>query len=423
MNEDRIYEVPNGNLAKLERDIAKLNKRAAKLGVPEIKLEVVEVEDRVINEKPEDEFAGFSTGKRVLRIHHLRVIGVTPKFAGWTFAATLAVTEAGNIIRKSPFVDREFAEWREVKPECEHCRAQRNRKDTFLVLHDDGTVKQIGRQCIRDFLGHQDPNTLASWAEMIFSAGELASSAEDNVGGISRDSLIHTETFLQHVAEWTLRKGFFTKKYADEQTMAGNPTEPTVGMAMKTMFPRVAKDFEWLRKIEWDVRSEAVELAEKAVELVLERLGPKPELSDFEHNLLVIAKTGAFEWRNAGIAAYLVAWYRKELELDIERKKSARAKEEATHFGDVAKRYRKQEATYVGESSFESVYGTTFIHKFDLGSSRLIWRTGSEMSLYPGDVVKITFTVKEHGEYKEWKQTSITRVVLDEVVSEATKEN
>jgi hypothetical protein len=52
--------------------------------------------------------------------------------------------------------------FRTLGPVCEHCHLSRGRKETFIVRHEDGRMVQVGRQCLRDFLGHDSPDHLVA---------------------------------------------------------------------------------------------------------------------------------------------------------------------------------------------------------------------------------------------------------------------
>src|SRR3972149_3916096 len=70
--------------------------------------------------------------------------------------------------------------WRRADQKCDHCGLIRKRNETFVVRHEDGTLKQIGRQCIADFLGHKGPEGMLAAAEYLFSADGAACGAEDD---------------------------------------------------------------------------------------------------------------------------------------------------------------------------------------------------------------------------------------------------
>jgi hypothetical protein len=175
MNETQtIYQIPERNLAHLRGEIDKLNRRALKLGVPVISLRETGNRTPVEHKDPETKLV-----VSVSYIVEIELIGATPKFGGWTLAATLEHTPEGNIIRKVPSVVIDLMPFKDCKPNCDHCKFIRNRKDTYLVLHDTGRVKQVGHDCIADFLGHKNPQQLAAMAELLFSAGELCGLGED----------------------------------------------------------------------------------------------------------------------------------------------------------------------------------------------------------------------------------------------------
>nr|NLI49103.1 hypothetical protein [Propionibacterium sp.] len=60
----------------------------------------------------------------------------------------------------------------QVRPgECDHCHTHRPRRSTVLVAHDDtGQLLQVGRSCLKDFLGH---NTLPVLLTVDDVAGDL----------------------------------------------------------------------------------------------------------------------------------------------------------------------------------------------------------------------------------------------------------
>ena len=135
---------------------------------------------------------------------------------------------------------------------------------------------------------------------------------------------------------------------------------------------------------------------------VLTTLSDKADLSEFENNLLICAKLEGIERRTAALPAILWSIFAGRLN----GKQSARGTL-------VSSRYKKLALTYLGCSSFDSQYGTCYIHKFseDATGARLIWKTGTDLNLPDNHKMVATFTVKEHGEYNGWAQTQITRLV------------
>ena len=100
-----------------------------------------------------------------------------PKFNGWEFAATIEQIDGSptHLLRCSPAYEggKIPAHFRDCDPTyCEHCRMKRNRSETFVVFNAERVeYRQVGRQCLRDFLGH-DPSM------MIASAGYIAEAVD-----------------------------------------------------------------------------------------------------------------------------------------------------------------------------------------------------------------------------------------------------
>ena len=85
---------------------------------------------------------------------------------------------------------------------------------------------------------------------------------------------------------------------------------------------------------------------------------------------------------------------------------------ESQHIGNVNNKI-ETEVTFLGRSSFLSMYGESSIHRFkDNNENILIWFTASGFNEYieVGSKIKIKATIKKHDEYQNKKQTIITRV-------------
>lgn len=415
-----IFNVADFRLQGLHWQIEKLNKRARKLGVTEV---AIRETGKIEVEEIKNEITGFVVERR--RWIEVEIIGDAPKFAGWALAATLDHTPEGNIIRKVPDCTANLMAYKNAKPVCEHCRKARNRKDTYVVVHDDGSIKQVGHDCIKDFLGHTSPERLGWLAELWFSISEISEAEEGFEGGsgISRDRSVFVGSLLAHTARLCRYHGFISGAAAKAAIEAGRPpVETTKESVLDIMFPPKDKDAQ--REIakrfcvdgeEWPTPTEAdTALAESARQYVIDQLENKADLTEFENNLLVAAKCEWIEFRTCGIACYIIEYFRREGERAEKRKVTESKQATLTHFGEVGKRYRKVDLTYKGCHSFESAFGWCYIHKFDTADgSRLVWKTGTDLGYDDDAKIVATFTVKEHGYYKGWKQTKVSRVVCD----------
>lgn len=137
--------------------------------------------------------------------------------------------------------------------------------------------------------------------------------------------------------------------------------------------------------------------------------------------------------RQAKLEAQMAKWQAEEAERErIRKEEEAKAEAEriareakikaekaiSQYVGQVKERMTIK-ATFVGSPSFEvrsfGGWGTDemYIHTFkDEQGNKLVWKTTSPLDrnvIDEGDVVELTGTVKDHNEYKEEKQTILTR--------------
>ena len=112
---------------------------------------------------------------------------------------------------------------------------------------------------------------------------------------------------------------------------------------------------------------------------------------------------------------------RKEREArEAEREALIKAQKAISQYvGEIGERITVK-ATYIGSANFEvkrfSGYGTDtmYVHTFkDVDGNKLVWKTTSSLGTWQeheyGENVDLTGTVKEHKEYRDEKQTILTR--------------
>lgn len=406
------FTVYKRNLPRLQHELDRLNKRAARLGVAPITFEIVRDAEAVTRR---NDITGvvIATHPRVV----IRVEGETPKLNGWTLAATIAHTEEGNIMRTVPGVEVSLGEYRDAPCKCDHCNLPRVRRDSHLVLHDSGALKQVGSSCIADFLGHADPKALAAQAELLMSAGELAAGADDfdfMGGGRAGEERVYVETMLAIAARVVRRDGYRSRKAAAAAELAGGYMATTRDEVEFTIFPpRLLKDREKARLAD-NVPTDddrAYGLAARDYVLSFEE---RDNRSDFEHNLLVIAKSENIEVRAIGIGVYIVEAYRRHLEGEVKRKAEL-ASRPNVHFGEVGKRYKGRVVRWHGcKTSFETQYGTTYIYLFDdlETGACMKWLSSVEIDQAATAELSVDFTVKKHDTWKSQLQTNVSRVKI-----------
>lgn len=424
MEGPKIYKVPADNLPRLQERIEKLNKRAAKLGVQPIVLEVgqpireekqVTVKDALGYPVSDPQTGEFLKETVVSIFYPILVKGETPKYAGWTLVAALqhiaanGENEAAMFIRTVPGQALP-ADWRHADQKCDHCQAIRRRLETFVVKHEDGTLKQVGRQCIADFLGHQDPERYAQMAEWLLSASDIMTEAEDEDGemGSGRgDRTVWLETYLGFVAMTIRNHGWLSRTKARELADT-HARSATADIAFHAMTERPSKQNPHPPKPE----EQDHDLVKKAIEWLRTDLAKRSDLNDYQHNLTVICTRDVVISKGFGVAASLLPAYQREMGFVSERKLRFEQEKNSVHFGEAGKR-EVFDLTVTKIIPSQSDFGATFIHKFvDAKGNIATWfSTGRQLEI--GKTYKIKGTVKKFDEFRGVKQTVLTRCSVE----------
>jgi len=217
-----LFRIPASNLGFLNQEMTSLNKRAARLGTAPIV--VTELERYTKRERVpawtlgNGEVVDWKTIGRNYAIVGIK--GETPRLNGWQFAATVVHAENGNTIRRMPSFDLEadLTAYRTADASnCDHCGLDRRRTDTFVVFNaDEDKTMQVGRQCLKDFLGYNDPMAVARHLERILTFMNKIESEEEGGYGQRGPAMESTEFYLSHVAGTIREYGWVSKANAND---------------------------------------------------------------------------------------------------------------------------------------------------------------------------------------------------------------
>ena len=415
----KMFRIPEENLGALQVAFAKLSKKAAKLGMAAITFTVVreEVVEHVTYAK---DALGFETTKvksrEYRRFAHVEVHGDQPKIAGWTFAAALDHLEDGNLIRLTPGTEGVPAEFRTSKPHCEHCQVQRRRLSTFVLVDEAGVYKQVGRQCLRDFLGHGNPEDVAKYAELLFNARDLADAAGgDGFGGGGVKTLLGTLEFLAAVAFCIRIDGWTSRSQARESFI---PKLATADIAAAALRP-AGSAAVYLTAEALAFREQAQNPDDEAIDVATRALDWARGLdaavdNDYLWNCRLAAQGEYLVDRQLGIAASIIPAYLREQGKAVERRVQAEARAASQHFGTVGKR-EIFKLTCTKKISVDGNYGLTTICKFvqDGTANIATWfASGLAPAIEEGQTYTIKGTVKEHKDYQGGAETVLTRCAV-----------
>jgi hypothetical protein len=428
----QVYEIPAENMPGLMHKLGQLSKKSQRIMGKPITLNVIDevktpymITNAVTHQSIQ---AIDNDGNLCWDItYKVTIDAENPKINGWTFVATIDHSAtAGNVIRVAPNANCEVpAKYRTIGPVCEHCSKIRSRRDTFLLRSDaTGEFKQIGRQCIRDFIGY-DVEQMVGMAEIVVNAVPSDSDADgDWAGGVANRHYIRVSTYLAHVSALIRAQGWIGRKLASDQ--GGGATCDTALTNMfpprgNTTFKRIAltdKDFE--------TAAGAIEWAAKL-----------PGKNVFDHNLSVLAKAGTIEYRSIGIVAWMVPGFFRATERAYAsaQRRAAMNLTSSQYVGPIGAKIGTKsgqtikpfEAILYGFYSFSNQFGPTYIFRFQGDDGNVyIWKASGRESLDLGGAdaknrvrVRISGgTVKKHEEYEGVKQTYLTRCKV-EVIAKA----
>ncbi len=326
----------------------KVNKPARKLGLPEAVIlrdgdpftkpyatGTYESGEYYFNEITEEKAAKREAkDKPVIRFEFSPILLVAEeaKLAGYEFIATIEHTEAGNLLRVQPnHEDTLPAEYRTAGNVCDHCGFDRKRKDTYIVRNIDyDTYKQVGRSCIKDFLGHGDPEAIATYFDNLLQLWTDLDGGEyeewDEGCGRPAPVELGTVSFLAVVAEsitvngWTSRGSAYDFGGVSTADIAWDWVSPFGDKSPS----KLLKDYGFNT-----ISEESVKLAKLAQFWAATREDLDTQDNDYLYNLKVACTLDSVTGRRAGIVASAITAYQRFLSTAAKDKAETERKTEA----------------------------------------------------------------------------------------------
>lgn len=403
LDTDRIYEIHPANLNDLMAKIAKMQNRARRLKSNPVTLENLgEKTITVTRNMPGGKTVEFEETRILLRVH-----GETPKLAGWSLVAKVEWLGDERLVSCVPG---------ETCPEtyrtgdftCDHCNTDRRRKEVF-ILRKDGYV-QVGRSCLRDFLGGKSPEDLLAAAEWLFRMDAEVGICE-GFGGSYVPTSADTLYYLSCVAICIRRLGWLSRG----ASLNGSTADDAWELAIPPINASARRKHEqWVEhaKLHYQDRDKAQ--AEDALEWA--RALPTTDVGDYIYNLGVACRAGYVTCKTIGLVASAISAHLRHLnrEKELQQRKREDATKSREWVGEVKKRKVFEKLTIKRLTYIDGRFGlTTLIHFEDRPGNQIKWFASKEQDdLHEGDVIDIRATVKAHSEYKKVKQTIVNRAVI-----------
>ena len=404
----------------LVQKIAKLNKRATKNKLPEVKLEIVKEYTKKVPAAKDAE--GVEQLAHEIPYYTIKVTGDTPRIAGYKFIATIEHQEAGNIIRTVPGEEgnKTIKDFYEAKPHyCDHCKKIRARIDTFIIKDEKtGKLRQIGRNCLGEFLGGADPKAILWYFNNRDNILKLVDEAGVTAGqkGARAEQFLPLEAVLEIGAALVRTFGYMSSKKAQEVYSQGGAHLPTTaGDTRWILFSsKTRQEMEVPRNQQLVATAKDITPADqKQVKDILTWFAavPEPEkqANEFMHNLDVIVKSNKVNPRNIGYALALFPVYARAM--GMIKSKDDQAKKSNEWLGQPGQKLAPTKIKVIRTRMIEGPYGSTQIVAMeDPDGNHLTWFNNSANNMKDGDELTITGTIKKHDTYNGKKQTHIMRV-------------
>jgi len=408
----KVFEIPSWNIPRLEKEVAKINKRAAKLGVGSISLVTHEIKKDIHPEW----IARVAEGLTIesyeeipkVTLHCIEFVGEPPKLAGWSFVGKLDhISLPGEVVLKAVPGQEIPAQFYNAEAMCKHCGKIRRRNDTFILNHEDGQYTQVGRQCIRDFLGH-DPSRIASHLTAIWKLiDNIENENEGWFGGGYRDYMFSHEKVLTVTSAVIRTFGWMPKSRAE-----GENKPATAQLVCELLLPAgIGNDSakqQLVKQIKWNDVQDTAE-ANNATEWL--KTQPDNVNNDYMQNLKKIARAESVPSAMFGYWCSLISAYHRAVGEEANRKQ--------VHKLDAWLGNPKDKVTIevqvVGKTYLSSNFGAvTLVRMVDTEGRTLVWFASSKSGMDERCKYLIKGTIKSHGLFREQKQTVLTRVKVIE---------
>lgn len=320
----------------------------------------------------------------------------SPRVGAFRFLARLERTPDGTII--DSIAGEDLPErFRNSTGECEHCGKVRDRKHLFVVAKDGEEPLQVGRSCLRDFMGTDTPESVASRFRF---ERELAEFSDEWAGG---GKVVDSAAELLAVTAAAIRLWGWVSKSAPES--AGTPTafRISVWFYLPPGNKSGKEDLDALKAALSDADWEEAAAAMSWVQ-------DSTDDGEYMHNLRTILTPGVVEPKRRGYACSAVAAHQRALGLLELKRREREASANSQHVGVVGERLRGLELTVVSNRGFSGQFGDSVLYKMrDAAGNVFTWFKSGDGIMDVGNTYILDATVKAHTSYQGVLETQLTR--------------
>ncbi len=337
-----------------------------------------------------------SAGGLPVTVHgfDVTITGEPPRYQGWRFVAAVDAVEGGTILSYPPGSTAEVPNDQIRAGECDHCHTTRERRSTVLVAHDDtGQLLQVGRSCLKDFLGH---NTLP----VFLTTDEIANTLGGSLSGTPAAWDVHS--VLSYAAAAVEAFGW-TPSSASEHGRV--PTRDVVRLALTG-----GRGADQLRD---QLAPYLADSQTRAPQVRAYLLAGLTSGSGYEANLVAVLRGDAVDAKQLGLAVSAIPAHQR---LTADRSREASRQEAAQsvdHVGAVGEKVTLsgvvRTALRVDGYTYRSPDSVMLVVDCGTAVAKMTTAAAWAYGVHVGDPLTLTGIVKAHTEWNGIKQTVLTR--------------
>ena len=390
----------------LDAELVKINKTAAKIGADVVTTTVLKTYFKEMERRDPNDPGRVE--KYRVKMLTINLKGSTPRIKSadgtfWNFIGVITPSASGKAILKLTPSAEDSEGVRKMYSTnpyyCDHCRTTRTRNETFIV--QNGTnYRQVGRNCLKDFVGGTNPQALLnffSWfadAEQLEAhlAAKFAPSGEGGGGGYGSQYYEPKEVLSAAIATVQYRKGYVSAKAEYGRSTASDVRTLLWGRLNAYSTDQEKADFKAMQTIRGEeaVQKKAADIIEwfKAV--------PQKEkdANTFFKNIEVMVDDDAVESKQIGYIVGLFPAYQRAMQQSSEAKSGVKlVKEWPDAWGMDPRPVTDQHATVKFVKELPGQYGSSQLINVmmddGIGAS---WRYSGSLGVEVDDEYTLTGT-------------------------------
>ncbi len=396
-----------GRAAEARDRVKKMEKKAKRYGVEfAATFGPVYQEERLQHEGSD---WGQRPKKIMVNVLDVTVTGETPKVGEFEFLASIELTPAGNFVDLAPGVEID-ARYRDTDGHCDHCKSNRPRKNVFAVRNmETGEELQVGRTCLRDFLGTDDPKTVIGK----FKFWRDFNDSEEGFESFGRAEWCESLEYLLAMTNAVIRLYGWASKGAAEASYG------KITATIEYIWTLYSDD-KYSKETAREIKDERRESDDDVAREVIEWVRTSTADSDYMHNLRVaFADDMLITTKRTALAISAVSSMHRAKERELKRTEMQKANRDSKHQGMVKERLKDLELTLESNRSMgDNGWGPTSLLKFkDVTGNLFCWFTGSDPRMEIGQSMIADGTVKSHKDFHGILETQLTRVTVKEILN------